>query len=455
MVVVLAVYAWRDWFKSLCGLIVMMAFFEHPDMPRSVAGIPGLNLWNVLTAVIVLAWVVGRDREGLRWDMRGKHAWFFALFILMMFIGFVRMMLDRDHLAQPASGLVIEYGLNMFKWLIPAVLLFDGCRTRKRIQWAVASLLLLYGLLAVQAIRYAPLMAAFDRGALEASRRVIYKNTGYNTCDLGPVLAGASWAFFASTRLFARRWFRLGCFGCGLAASYGMVVCGARAGMLAWVAVGLVFGLLRWRKLTLVVAPVVAVLMVTVFVGFTDRMLEGFGATNVMGQEYFDTAAASSGRMAVWPIMLEGVQRAPIFGYGRLGYITSGVAAEVAAIDSTFPHPHNMFIQLWLDNGLVGAIPAYLLFGVAVITGAKLLRSRRDPLAAAAGGWILGLTLAVLVAGIGSMTFYPRESLVGMWCAILLCLRVRQLQYAARPNAAALARPSGPALRTGPAWGAA
>ena len=48
VVIALACYAWKDWFKSLCGLILMMAIFEHEDMPRTMFGIPGLNMWNVL-----------------------------------------------------------------------------------------------------------------------------------------------------------------------------------------------------------------------------------------------------------------------------------------------------------------------------------------------------------------------------------------------------------------------
>jgi hypothetical protein len=42
----------------------------------------------------------------------------------------------------------------------------------------------------------------------------------------------------------------------------------------------------------------------------------------------------------------------------------------------------------------------------------------------AAGGATLALVLALLVASIGSQTFYPREGAVGMWCVIGLMLRV-------------------------------
>ena len=48
----LCIYAWKDWFKSLCGLILLMAVIEHPDMPKTVLGIQGLNPWNVLFAMI-------------------------------------------------------------------------------------------------------------------------------------------------------------------------------------------------------------------------------------------------------------------------------------------------------------------------------------------------------------------------------------------------------------------
>jgi hypothetical protein len=31
----LSIYAWKDWFKSLCGLILLMAVFENRNMPSS------------------------------------------------------------------------------------------------------------------------------------------------------------------------------------------------------------------------------------------------------------------------------------------------------------------------------------------------------------------------------------------------------------------------------------
>src|SRR5262249_10309710 len=68
-VLFLALYAWRDWYKSACGLVLLMAVMEHPDMPKTMFDMQGLNPWNLLLTVVLLAWVAQRRREGLVWDM--------------------------------------------------------------------------------------------------------------------------------------------------------------------------------------------------------------------------------------------------------------------------------------------------------------------------------------------------------------------------------------------------
>jgi hypothetical protein len=44
---------------------------------------------------------------------------------------------------------------------------------------------------------------------------------------------------------------------------------------------------------------------------------------------------------------------------------------------------------------------------------------------AAIGGVATSLLLALLIAGFGSQSFYPREGAVGMWCALGLLMRLR------------------------------
>ncbi|NQU75667.1 MAG: hypothetical protein HQ546_05030, partial [Planctomycetes bacterium] len=89
-----------------------------------------------------------------------------------------------------------------------------------------------------------------------------------------------------------------------------------------------------------------------------------------------------------------------------------------------FPHPHNVYLEWLLDNGIIGFIPVILFYGIVVVTGASLFRDT-NPWCAAAGGIALSLVLVQLIAGIGSQHFYPGESTLGMWVAIFMALRVR------------------------------
>src|ERR1043166_7383526 len=95
LVLILSIYAWRDWYASLCGLVLLMAFLEHKDMPKAIFGIGGLNLWNILFISIFLAWLVHRRRQGLRWDMPRYLNVLLLLYLAVVLVGFVRMISDN------------------------------------------------------------------------------------------------------------------------------------------------------------------------------------------------------------------------------------------------------------------------------------------------------------------------------------------------------------------------
>ena len=205
-VVSMSIYAWKDWFKALCGLILMMAVIQHPDMPKSLVGIQGLNPWNIVLASTLGAWLVTRQREGGKWDIPRHIGVLFVLYLGVAFVAFVRMMLDSDALHEPMGYLVGEHLINVFKWVIPAIMLFDGCRTRARFRWAVFSILAVYFLLAVQVIRWVPLQYAMEGELLQQrSHKLISNEIGYHRVNMSMMLAGASWAIFA-VAVTTRRW---------------------------------------------------------------------------------------------------------------------------------------------------------------------------------------------------------------------------------------------------------
>jgi O-antigen ligase len=430
-------YAWRDWFKSLCAVIIFMAFYERHDMPRSLFGIAGLNLFNIMLANVVLAWIVNRRRENLRWDMPTHVNVLLLLNLGVYLLAFARMMADRQNLEGFTTGeLVSLYLLNTLKWVVPGLLLFDGCRTRERFEFALLGTLALYLLLALQVARHISPMVDVDelnRRALNLDRYV-----GYHRVDLSTMLAGASWAVLAARPLLRGALPRAAVVGVSLVVLYGQLLTAGRAGYVGWVVVGLVLCGLRWRALL----PLAAVLVVGIALGLpavADRVRTGFfgadegPAVLYEEQEVVDAEKLTAGRSLVWPYAIEKIREQPLHGYGRLAWHRTGVSALTGEY---FGHPHNAYLELLLDTGFLGFGVVMAFYGVAAWTALRLFMDSRSPLFIAAGGAAFALIAAQLVGALGSQTFYPRQGTVGMWCAMMLMFRVaverRKLSGSAR-----------------------
>lgn len=428
LIVSLSVYAWKDWLKSLCGLIVLMAVIEHPDMPKSIFGIQGLNPWNVLFATIILAWAVSRHREGLRWDMPRHIAVLLLLYVGIILIGVLRAVFDRSYIEEyPLTSLISEELVNTIKWILPAILLFDGCRTRKQVIMALVCLLLMYFLFAVQVVKWMPPEAAIsDSGIMDRARTKLGKEVGYSAADLSVMLGGACWGFIAALQLIHKKCCRIALLMAAGVVSFGQALTGGRGGYIAWGATGLVLCLIKWRKY-LLLAPMAVMVLPAIFPGAAARMLEGFGQTSVTGETMVDLdEGVTSGRTRFWPHVVDKIDESPLVGYGRLAMRRTGLSEyllkEYGPSDAVH-HPHNMYLETLLDNGLLGSIPIWSFFALAVLYGASLFRSS-NCLYSAVGGLALALMLTSLIAGLSGQHYFPQEHTLGIWAAVFLSLRV-------------------------------
>lgn len=421
----LSLYAYRDWFKSLCGLILLMAVLEHPDLPKNILGIQGMNPWNVLLVNVLLGWLIARRREGLLWVMPKSVNALLIMYLLVVLIGFARMMADRSHLDQFTTAyLVSENLINTIKWVIPALLVFDGCRSPDRIRLTLVCLLLMYGLLAIQVIRWMPASAAFSGAELEArSRKLILNEIGYHRVNMSAILAGASWAILSTIGLFKSKGKQILVVIAFLCVTYAQALTGGRMGYVTWGCVGFCMCMLRWKK-ALVLFPIAVVMVAVLLPGVTERMFRGFGAQTLTGESATDTYAVTAGRAQIWPHVIDKIAESPMAGYGRLAMQRTGLAHYLMnEVGESFSHPHNAYLQLLLDNGFLGAVPILAFYGLVVARSSRLFRRSTEPWLATIGGVCLALLLALLFASMGSQSFYPREGALGVWVAMCLCLR--------------------------------
>ena len=430
-----ALYASKDWYKSLCALILLMAVVEHPDMPKTILGIQGLNPWNLLLMAVVAGWAAARSSEKLKWDLPAHISVMLALYLGVILVGFVRMMLNRDYLDESALSLTSEYLVNTLKWVIPGLLLYDGCRTRERFRLGMFCVLGVYVLLGVQVIRWMPLSAAVSGDALsERSLKILVNEVGYHRVNISAMLAGAAWAVFAGRALAENT--RQGAavlFASGLTL-FGQALTGGRAGYVTFAGVGFVLCLLRWRKY-LLLTPVAVVAILIVAPGVAERMLEGFTPETrsvpsriqqVQGSAAgADVYTITAGRNLIWPYVIDRIGDRPWIGYGRLAMVRTGLTHFLSTeLDEGFSHPHNAYLEMLFDNGIVGFVLIMPFYGLLLLRSFTLFRDSRSPLFVAVGGATAAMILGLLIASLGSQTFYPREGWMGMWCLMFLMLRV-------------------------------
>jgi O-antigen ligase len=433
-VVVLIVYARRDWFVSLCGAILLMAVVQHPDMPRNVGGIQGLNPWNALMLSVLVSWLLQRRRRGLTWDAPRAVVWSLSLYGIVVAVAFGRMIFDPTHLQHRTTAyLVSEYLVNCIKWVLPGVILYDTCRTRRQITIGLVTVVGVYLLLAIQVIRWMPLEYAMAGDSLSSrAAKIIQNEIGYNRVNMSTLLAGGSWAFVAATLLFKRWPAKAMLLGGALTVAFGQALTAGRTGYAVWAIVGLTFGLLRWRRL-LALMPVAAILLLTLLPGVSERLFKGFADRQGAMEVEADETQITSGRNRIWPFVLAEIRQAPLIGHGRLAMNRLGLDQFLQKeLGEDFAHPHNAYLEVLLDSGFIGLFLVIPFYALALWQSAVLLMNRSDTTAAAVGGVTLALVLALTIAGAGSQTFYPREGAVGMWAAVGLMLRAATERAKAR-----------------------
>ena len=434
----LSAYAWRDWYKSLCALIVFMAVVSYSSMPRAMFGIAGVSPFNFLFANILLSFASSYRREGLSWGLPPKVNLLLAAYLAVVLLAVVRFGLSDVDLSPayafinsvppPTSEVFIDYFVNGIKWVLPAILLYVGCNSRSRLQLGVLAILLMYFMLAVLVIRWMPLSLLADGDAMQSRAiRVLDRELGYYRTNLSVMFAGAFWVFVFAKNYFPKK-YSIVFTGASAIVLLAMFLTGGRGGYMAWAIFALFVAFVRYRRY-LILAPTIVMLVFALVPSVQDRVIGGdedvSTSTAFTSDQDAELASVSAGRTETWPRVVEEIIESPIVGYGFNGIVISGVTLSlIDDFDYTFFHPHNAYLQILVDNGLLGSMPILILFFVIVTQAWALFMDSSKSDYVLAGGIALAMVLTFLAAGFTGQSFYPEERSVGLWCAVALMARV-------------------------------
>ncbi len=420
-----SIYAYRNYFVSLCALLVFTAFFKHPDMPRGVMGIPGLEFWNVLLANVTLAWLMHRRHEGLVWDLPRGVKVALWLYLSVVGISFLRMLIDpTQYYRGTTTNIILDYLISPMKFLLPALILFDSARTPERMKLAMAAIMLGYFFLSLQVVRYMGLHVYSGEELNKRGAKILQNAVGYDRVDVAMMLAGSVWAMVAFARVIEQKWKKLAVLGAAGFILFAETLTGGRGGYAACGVIGLIMCVVRWRKI-LPVLPVLAVIVLVVLPGMRERILHGFDkqSGNIVVEQ--NHSEITSGRSIIWPYVIKKIEAAPIIGYGRDAMARTGLADWIyTVLGEEFGHPHNAYLEILLDDGIIGFLCIVPLYLICMKKSLGLFHDRTDVLYEAAGGIAFALLLALFLTAFGAQTLYPREDVIWMWGAIGIALRV-------------------------------
>lgn len=432
LIAVLSCVALRKWYWSLCGLLFVTVLTQNPSMPTMIGGIQGLNPWNATFLIIALAWILDRRRDPKRAGTSPQAIILVLLYIAMLCtIGFIAAMDAGGFRGEYANRMtskeiLIETIINPLKYLAVGLMFYDGALTRRRVKMALFSAVgsgLCYSLLMFKSLREKVFTINYSQ-----ARRVTDKTIGLFANDLAQLTAFTLLAACVLVLIIRPVWLRVLWLSIAVAAIPAFVSLKSRAGFLAFCLAGLALGVLRYRKLLLLL-PVVVLFVVAIDPSIMDRAMQGVGERS----NQTDWDEVSAGRMTyLWPPTMEQIRKSPIIGHGRYGILrTDCYDAMIAAGARGVPqHPHSAYLEILLDAGSIGFVICMTCFGAIAWACWILLQNRRDPLISVLGGVGIVAIVVLMTAALTGSSFYPTQSAVPYLCVWGVVVRVAAEQRA-------------------------
>ncbi len=366
--------------KPLYGLYYILPFLPYRTMRDHFTDLPlGDNVMTLLILCIILGAI-----------FQGKHLARSKLYVSWLLFGIY---------------LYISLWLGMMLGNAPAPLWTSDINFVTWKDYMMLPLLLVAGGLVVEdrkAIRMVVLISAFsllfiDRASLIGSLSRSWGHFDEDKRDGGPLgWAGANGlaAYLAQSAMFfwgfvtfvKRKKAKLLLYGLIAATLLATMYAFSRASYIAVLASVFVLGLLKDRKLLVILGVFLVTWQALVPTAVTERV---HMTTDSNGQ----LEASAQGRVGLWEEAEHDFLSSPLFG---AGYATFQLRPHYGELHDT----HNWFVKVLVETGLIGFVFAVALIWQVMSLSWRLFRRGRDPLYRGLG---LGLLLMMLSSVISNL----------------------------------------------------
>lgn len=424
MVLVLCIcaYAFRDWFLSLAALIMMTVLTQNDDMPRTMAGIQGLNPWNFTLAITTLCWAIDRIRFPRPLGIPKFAALVTVFYIVVVFVNYIRVATDigsmpPEYPINNFMDVTTELWINPMKYLWAALMFADGCTTRERVRLAVTTVVLLGVFYGAFVLKNISIMHLISSDNFMSVRNKIDKLIGLHANDMARALVMTFWSIYSIHRIWPQKKYKIIAIGFSLITVLATGLCFSRAGYLTFVGIGFIFACLKFHKL-LFVGPVALVVIVLLLPNVAERMLMDVQENDATGET--DLNQVTAGRTGnLWPPTIEEIRKSPIIGHGGLALLRTDAYEAIKDTEGQVPtNPHNGFLDVMVNSGAIGMLVVAAFFLGTGLASLVLLRNRADNLAIAAGGVGLAHVAGCLINALSGGVLMPCQGLLGTYAAM-------------------------------------
>ena len=215
-----------------------------------------------------------------------------------------------------------------------------------------------------------------DRSSIGEAMSRSWANFDESKRDVGPLAYGSNLtaAFLAQFAMFfwgllqfvKKIQFKLICYGLVGLTLFATMYCFSRGAYIAVLVSVLVLGVMKDRKLLVVLVIFLATWQAVVPKAVNQRVTM---TTDENGQ----LEASASERLVLWHDSWESILKNPILGNG---YATFSFGKHAFGLNDT----HNWYVLVLVETGVVGLILAFVLFGQLLATSFRLFKKATDPL---------------------------------------------------------------------------
>ena len=366
------------------------------------------TLLETLIGITVVLYVIGRWREGVRRPLRTPLD---VPIVLLLVAGAISVFVPKDHMA--ALGLYRAYFVEPVLLFYVAVDLFRDrdTLTRALIAFAAGSSLFAF-------LNFAAFGTALQANAIHVGNAptALYNNPNYVAMYMEPAVAVATgFVLFATAtrwRLFGIVW--LGITGIALILTF------SKGGYvaLAALAVLVIAAVPRWR--------------LPLFVGLAAVAL-ALSRVPLVAERLATLYGSMIARAVIYGATIEMLKQSPILGVGLGGY------NYLFRHHQPTPYPHDIWLSMWVELGLLGLVAFVAILGVLLVRGIRRWPAVPRPERAAYWGSLAALG-TIVVHGFVDTPYFKNDMSAEFW--LVAAIPVAIVAAAASSGAKAEARPA-------------